>query len=682
MDNNHPAINNLPDFQHIEPSKIESQLQQLLNENRTTLSQLLGNKSAFTWQNLVEPLDDMADRLHQYWSPIVHLHSVADNQALRGAYQACLPFLEKYHTELDQNEALFQAYQAIAASPAFAQFNQPQRKIIENELRDFRLSGIHLPQEGKKQYAAIQQKLVPLSNQFEMNVLDATQGWTLLITDKAELAGLPQHALVAAEAAASEKGQQGWLLTLDYPCYDAVISYADNRKLREQMYFAYATRASDQGPQAGRWDNSTLITQILALRHEKARLLGFNNYVEYSLATKMAHTPDQVLHFLQDLVARVRPVAQREFDELRAFAKQHDGREELAAWDIPYYSEKQQQHLYQLTSETLRPYFPIEQVLAGMFALVARLYGITITEKKGISTWNPEVRFFEIFDQVGGRLVGQFYVDLYARNHKRSGAWMDEYRPRRLLQDGSLQIPIAYLTCNFTPPSADKPGLLTHEEVLTLFHEFGHGLHHLLTEIDYLGASGMQGVSWDAVELPSQFMEHWCWQRPVIDSIAKHYQTDEPLPESLWQNMLAAKNFHAGLFLIRQLEFALFDLRIHLEYDTNRPQQVQEILNDIRKNVGVIQPPTYHRFQHSFGHIFSGGYDAGYYSYLWADVLASDAFAKFEEDGIFNPSTGKQFLKTILSQGGSRDAMELFVAFRGREPDISALLRHRGLLPG
>lgn len=669
----------LPNFQQIDSTKIESELIQLLAENRAEIAQILQNNSEFSWDNFVTQLEILEDRLHRFWSPISHLHAVMDNPQLREAYQKCLPLLSEYETELGQNEVLYHAFRSLSSGPHQQKLNSAQRKIIDDELRDFRLSGIDLPENGKKRYAEIQQQLAMLTSKFDENLLDSTTHWELLITDLNELTGLPSHSIALAQTAAQNKQQQGWLLTLDFPCYDAVLTFADNRALREKMYIAYTTRASDQGPQAGQWDNSLVIDQVLALRHEEAQLLGYKNFVELSLVTKMVHKPEEVLKFLYDLVARVKPVAEKEIQQLTEFAKNYDGRDELASWDVAYYSEKLQQQRYHISREMLRPYFPVHQVLQGMFHLVERLYGIKIIEQKAENSWHPEVRFYQINDP-SGHAKGFFYVDLFARPNKRSGAWMGDYCSRFRLANGNLQLPVAYLTCNFTPPEQDKPALLTQEEVLTLFHEFGHGLQHLLTEIDYLSASGMNGVEWDAVELPSQFMEHFCWQRPIIDMIASHYETHEILPDDLWQKLLATRNFHAGLFLIRQLEFALFDLRLHLEYDPTKQGQVQAILNEVRAQVAVKIPPAYNRFQHSFGHIFAGGYAAGYYSYLWADVLASDAFAKFEEEGLFNQSTGHQFLKTVLGQGGSRHAIDIFKEFRGREPDITALLRHNGLL--
>ncbi len=679
MQSNQNQINQLPNFQVIDVNKIESELTQLLNNNRRRIEQLLESSTELSWDNFITQLEILDDQLHRFWSPISHLHSVMDNPQLRDAYQKCIPLLSEYETEIGQNEILFHAYQRLKAGPNHDKFNQTQRKIIEDELRDFRLSGIDLPPDKKKRYAEIQQQLALLASQFDANLLDATDKWDLLITDSDELKGLPSHTIALAKKAAAQKNQQGWLLTLDFPCYDAVLTFSEHRPLREKMYFAYTTRASDQGPQAGQWDNGKIIDQILSLRHEEAQILGYKNFVELSLVTKMAHEPHQVMKFLQDLIARVKPVAELEMNQLKEFAHNYAGQTDLAAWDIAYFSEKLQEQRFQISRELLRPYFPAQQVLRGMFDLVERLYGIKIVEQKAENTWHPDVRFYQINDSAD-HAKGYFYVDLFARPNKRSGAWMADYCSRFRFTDGHLQLPVAYLTCNFTPAEQNKAALLTHEEVLTLFHEFGHGLHHLLTEIDYLSAAGMNGFEWDAVELPSQFMEHWCWQRPVIDMIASHFETGELLPEDLWQKLIATRNFHAGLFLIRQLEFALFDLRLHLEYDPKQSNQAQAILNEVREQVAVIKPPPFNRFQHSFGHIFAGGYGAGYYSYLWADVLASDSFAKFEEEGLFNQAIGRQFLKAILAQGSSRHAIELFKEFRGREPDISALLRHNGLL--
>ena len=492
-----------------------------------------------------------------------------------------------------------------------------------------------------------------------------------------ELAGLPAGALGLMAQTAKQRNMEGWVLTLEFPSYIPVITYADNRDLRREMYEAYVTRASDAGPHAGRWDNTPVMEKILALRHESAQLLGFNNYAEFSIAPKMAQSTEQVLGFLTDLAERSLALAKNELEEVRAFAREYHRQNELEAWDIGYYSEKLRQHRYAISKEDLKPYFPEQRVVTGMFQVVNRLYGLDIRELANVEVWHPSVRFFEICD-AEGKLRGQFYLDLYARPNKRGGAWMDECISRKF-DAKKTQTPVAYLTCNFSPPVGDDPALFTHDEVLTLFHEFGHGLHHMLTKVDYPSVAGISGVPWDAVELPSQFMENWCWQREALDLIAGHYQSGAPLPEDLFHKMLAAKNFQVGMQMVRQLEFSLFDFRLHLEYDPASGPRVYETLNRVRDQVAVMKPPSFNRFPHSFSHIFAGGYAAGYYSYKWAEVLSSDAFAAFEEKGIFDRETGLRFLSTVLEQGGSREPMELFVAFRGREPTIDALLRHSGI---
>ena len=501
-------------------------------------------------------------------------------------------------------------------------------------------------------------------------------GWTKHVTDEAELAGLPESALDAAKQAAHQKDLQGWLFTLDIPSYLPVMLYADNRALREEMYRAYATRASEQGPNAGKWDNNPIIQETLALRTELASLLGFANYAERSIATKMASTTEQVVGFLRDLAAKSKPQAERELAEVRAFAAEKHGMDEMEAWDVPYYSEKLKQDRYSISDEILRPYFPEHKALTGLFTVVEKLYGLSISEVENADTWHKDVRLFSITDK-DGTLRGQFYLDLYARPKKRGGAWMDECRVRRVKASGELQAPVAYLTCNFNGPVGNKPALFTHDEVVTLFHEFGHGIHHMLTQMSVPGVSGINGVPWDAVELPSQFLENWCWQEEALGFISGHYETGEPLPKSLLDKMLAARDFQAAMQMIRQLEFSLFDFMLHME--DGKTADVQGVLNTVRDEVSVIQPPSFNRFQTSFGHIFAGGYAAGYYSYKWAEVLSADAFSRFEEEGIFNPQTGADFLHNILEMGGSREPMDLFVAFRGREPQVDALLRHNGI---
>jgi len=668
----------LPPFSCIKPDHVEPAIDTLLQQNRDLLQRLLADNKQYSWENLIQPLEEMDDRLDRAWSPVSHMNSVVNSDELRAAYNACLPKLSDYATELGQNEHLYRAYRAIADSAQYQQLDAAQKKIIDNALRDFHLSGVDLPPEKKQRYKEIQQRLSSLTTRFEENLLDATHAWHIQITDEARLAGLPDSARAMARQAGEEKGVDGWVFTLDFPSYYAVMSYADDRDLRSELHEAYVTRASDQGPHAGQWDNSQVMEEILALRHELAQLLGFDNYAERSLATKMAESPEQVLSFLHDLAKRAKPVAEQDLAELGEFARQQHGLEQLEPWDIAYYSEKLRQHKYAISQEDLKPYFPETRVIPGMFEVVKRLYGIDIVEIDSVDTWHPAVRFYEIRD-AQGELRGQFYLDLYARAKKRGGAWMDDCRGRLRHDNGELQTPVAYLTCNLTPPIGDKPALFTHDEVITLFHEFGHGLHHMLTRVDHIGVSGINGVAWDAVELPSQFMENWCWERDALNVITGHYQTGEPLPDELYQKMYAAKNFQAGMRMVRQLEFSLFDFRLHLEYDPQQGGRIQETLDQVREEVTVVKPAPYNRFQHGFAHIFAGGYAAGYYSYMWAEVLSADAFSLFEENGIFDRRTGQQFLISVLEQGGTREPMELFVDFRGREPQIEALLRHSGI---
>jgi oligopeptidase A len=678
MSNSLLEMTGLPPFSKIKPEEIEPAIDTLLKQNREQLQHLLANTGQYSWDNLIQPLEEMDDRLDRVWSPVSHMNSVVNSDELREAYNACLPKLSDYGTELGQNEQLYRAYKSIADSPEYEQLGAAQKKIIDNALRDFHLSGVDLPADKKQRYKEIQQRLSSLTTKFEENLLDATHAWHKQITDESQLSGLPESARAMAKQAAGDKQLDGWVFTLDFPSYYAILSYADDRKLRSEMHEAYVTRASDQGPGAGQWDNSEVMEEILALRHELAGLLGFANYAERSLATKMAESPDQVLSFLHDLARKAKPVAEQDLEELAVFAREEHGLDKLEPWDIAYYSEKLRQHKYAVSQEDLKAYFPESRVIPGMFEVVKRLYGIEIRETDDVDTWHPDVRFYEIRDGQGN-LRGQFYLDLYARAKKRGGAWMDDCRGRLRQHNGDLQTPVAYLTCNLTPPIGDDPALFTHDEVITLFHEFGHGLHHMLTQVDYIGVSGINGVAWDAVELPSQFMENWCWEREALDIITGHYQTGEPLPEDLYRKMYAAKNFQAGLRMVRQLEFALFDFRLHLEYDPAQGGRIQQILDQVRDEVTVVKPAPYNRFQHGFSHIFAGGYAAGYYSYLWAEVLSADAFSLFEENGIFDRPTGNRFLNSVLEQGGTREPMELFVSFRGREPEIDALLRHNGI---
>ena len=672
------SMTSLPPFSKIKPIVVEAAIDSLLAEGRALVERCLHKNEHYTWDNLIQPLAEMEDRISRVWSPVRHMNSVVNSDELRDAYNACLPKLTEYNTEMGHHAGLYQSYKAIRQSEAYQQLSQAQKKIIENALRDFHLSGVDLPDKKKARFKEISQNLSKLSTKFEENVLDASHGWDKLVTDENLLSGLPDSARASARQAAQHKERQGWLFTLDLPSYIAVMTYTDDRDLRHEMYEAYVTRASDQGPNAGKWDNTEIMEHFLALRHELAQLLGFKTYAHFSLATKMAHDTEHVLGFLHDLAKRSKPMAEKERLELEAFAQERYGIKPLEAWDIAYYSEKLRQHEYAITQEELKPFLPETCVISGMFAVVERLYDIKINELGGVDTWHKDVRFYEIQDR-NRQLLGQFYLDLYARPKKRGGAWMDECISRHRHAAGELQIPVAYLVCNLSPPVGNDPALFTHNEVLTLFHEFGHGLHHMLTRVDHIGVSGINGVAWDAVELPSQFMENWCWEREALDMITGHYKTGEPLPNTLQKKMYAAKNFQSGMQMVRQLEFALFDFRLHLEYDPKQGGRIQQILNEVRDEVAVVKPPAYNRFQHGFSHIFPGGYAAGYYSYKWAEVLSADAFSSFEKHGIFDRATGQSFLENILTQGGSREPMELFVKFRGREPTIDALLRHNGI---
>ncbi|WP_421241291.1 oligopeptidase A [Aeromonas enteropelogenes] len=672
------TMDSLPPFSQIQPEQVQPAVTQAIADCKQKIADVLAKQEPRTWDSLIAPLEEVNDRLARIWSPVSHLNSVLNSEALRAAHDACLPLLSEFQTYVGQHEGLYQAYRELAESDDFPRLDDAQRKEIQNTLRDFRLSGIGLPAEAQQRYGEIQARLSELASRFSNNVLDATQGWHKLVADEAELAGLPESVLAAARQMAEQKGKQGWLFTLDIPSYLPVMMYADNRELRAEMYEAFTTRASDQGPNAGKWDNSAIMTELLALRRELAQLLGFANYAELSLATKMADKTEQVVNFLTDLARRSLPQGKAELEEIRAFAAEQHGQSELAAWDLAYYAEKLKQHKFSISDEQLRPYFPASKVVKGLFEVVKRVFGMKVRERLGIDTWHPDVRFYDIFD-ADDELRGSFYLDLYAREHKQGGAWMDVCLGRRYRRDGSLQKPVAYLTCNFNGPVDGKPALFTHNEVVTLFHEFGHGIHHMLTRVDVAGVAGINGVAWDAVELPSQFLENWCWESEALAFISGHYETGEPLPADLLEKMMAARNFQAAMQMLRQLEFALFDFRLHQEFDPAKPDQIPALLDEVRSQVAVMTPPAFNRFQHSFSHIFAGGYAAGYYSYKWAEVLSADAFSRFEEEGIFNSVTGQSFLRHILEKGGSKEPMELFKAFRGREPRVDALLRHSGI---
>ncbi|MBU2932999.1 oligopeptidase A [Vibrio cyclitrophicus] len=672
------TFTDLPPFSQIKPEHVKPAVEQVIEACRNKIEQVLEGNTSPSWDNLVAPIEEVDDRLGRIWSPVSHMNSVVNSDELREAYESCLPVLSEYGTWVGQHKGLFEAYKAIKASEAFSALNRAQQKTITDALRDFELSGIGLPADEQHRYGEISKRQSELGSQFSNNVLDATMGWSKQVTDVAELAGMPESALAAAQAAAQAKELEGYLLTLDIPSYLPVMTYCDNQALRKELYEAYVTRASDRGPNAGKWDNTEIITEQLKLRHEIARMLGFSTYSEKSLSTKMAETPDQVLGFLNDLAVKAKPQGEREVEELRQFAEKEFGISELNLWDIAYYSEKQKQNLFEISDEELRPYFPESNVVSGLFEVLNRVFGMSVTEREGVDTWHESVRFFDIFDATG-TLRGSFYLDLYAREHKRGGAWMDDCRGRRITESGELQTPVAYLTCNFNKPVGDKPALFTHDEVVTLFHEFGHGIHHMLTQVDAGAVSGINGVPWDAVELPSQFLENWCWEEEALSFISGHFETGEALPKEMLEKMLAAKNFQSAMFILRQLELGLFDFTLHTEYDPEVGARVLETLADVKSKVSVLPSLDWNRFSHSFGHIFAGGYSAGYYSYLWAEVLSADAFSAFEEEGIFNTETGNRFLNNILEMGGSEEPMELFKRFRGREPQIDAMLRHAGI---
>ena len=672
------TMTGLPPFSQIKPEHVEPAVTEAIKLCRESIESVLANDAPFTWDNLVAPLEESDDKLNRIFSPVSHLNGVLNSEELRQAYEACLPKLSEYSTWVGQNADLYKAYQQVADSGEFKELTAVQQKVINDALRDFKLSGIALAPEQQKRYGEISMRLSELGSNFSNNVLDATAGWTKLITDEAQLAGLPQSAIDAAKAAAQEKEQDGWLFTLDFPSYLPVLTYADDASFREEMYTAFSTRASDQGPNASQWDNSEIINETLALRHELAQLLDFNSFADKSLATKMAENPAQVVDFLEDLAAKSKPQAQRDLDELRAFAKEHYNADNLQVWDMAYYGEKLKQHTYAISDEELRPYFPEDKAVAGLFEVVSRLYGLTITEQPDADVWHKDVKYYNISDR-NGEHRGSFYFDLYARANKRGGAWMADCLDRRVKADGQLQDPVAFLTCNFNKPVGDNPALFTHDELVTLFHEFGHGLHHMLTKIDISAVSGISGVPWDAVELPSQFLENWCWQEEALAFISGHYETGEPLPKEMLDKLLAARNYHSAMQMIRQLEFSLFDFKLHLNYDPQVGARVGEVLDEVRQQYSVVIPPSFNRFQHGFSHIFAGGYAAGYYSYKWAEVLSADAFSRFEDEGIFNRETGISFLESILEQGGSQEPMALFKNFMGREPQVDALLRHSGI---
>lgn len=666
----------LPAFSAIEAQHVEPAIDALLGRNQAGIDALLASKEARSFDSVLRRCEQLEDDLSRAWAPVSHLHGVKDSDALRSAYAAAQEKIVAFQTALGQNRDLYAAVKAVHDSADFAALPRAARTLVEHELRDFQLAGVALEEPARSRFREISNELARLSTEFEEAVLDATDAWSEPVTDLAALAGIPESGLAVLRGAASERQQDGWLVTLKQPSVQAVLNFANDRELRARVYRAYQTRASDQSD-GGRFDNSARIEQILALRHEAAQLLGFASSAEESLATKMAKTPSQVLEFLHDFVAKARPMALRDLEELRAFARDELGIDDLKPWDVGYASEKLRERKYALSEEELKPYFPLDSVLDGLFAVIARVLGIRARLREGVDVWHPDVRYYDLLD-ADDIVVAGAYIDLFARTGKRGGAWMDVCTTR-MRHAQSLQLPVAFLTCNFAPPGADMPSLLTHDDVVTLFHEFGHGLHHMLTAMDLAGVSGINGVEWDAVELPSQFMENFAWSREGLDLIARHWQTGEPLPQALFDRMQAARNFQSGLFLVRQLEFGLFDFRLHHEFDPARGARVMEILAEVRAVVSVLPPPEWNRFPHAFTHIFSGGYGAGYYCYLWAEVLSADAFERFEEEGVFNPDTGAAWRKEVLAVGSSRPALESFIEFRGREPSPDALLRSYGI---
>lgn len=665
----------LPRFAEIKTEHVAPAIEQLLAEMGALVEQLLADAAAPTWQNFVAPMEDANERVSRAWGPVGHLNAVMNSPELREVYNATLPKITAFYAELGQNLALFDKFKRLRNSPEFLALSDVRKKVIENELRDFRLGGAELADDKKARYLEIQEKLSELSSRFSDNLLDATNDYSLLISDKNELSGLPEDALQAAAEAATEAGKKGWLFTLKAPSYMPVMQFSNNRALREKLYRAYSTRASEFGK--AEQDNSALMNEIVALRGEEARVLGFANFGELSLAAKMADTPKQVVEFMRELAQRARPFAEKDLVELREFAREKLNLNELNSWDVSYASEKLREQRYAFSEQEVKQYFPEDAVLPGMFKVVETLYGLQIKAAKA-EVWHESVRFFDICTAQGA-LVGQFYLDLYARNNKRGGAWMDDVIGRRRKADGALQTPVAYLNCNFSAPVGGKPAVFTHDEVITLFHEFGHGLHHLLTEIEELAVSGINGVEWDAVELPSQFMENFCWEYAVLQDMTRQVETGEKLPRALFDKMLAAKNFQSGLTTLRQIEFSLFDMLMHSDFEAGGAQSILQLLDEVRSEVAVLIPPAFNRFPNSFSHIFAGGYAAGYYSYKWAEVLSADAYSLFEENGVLNPTVGARFRAEILAMGGSRGAMQSFTAFRGRAPNIDALLRHNGL---
>ena len=678
------GINSLPLFTQINPASIEEELTLVIAENKQAINTLCATDPV-DYENILFILEQVDNKLTKLWSPISHLNSVMNTEELRSVYTKCLPLLSDYSTEMGQHKGLYTLITQLSEKDNGS--DASRSKVISNSLKNFKLSGIDLTENQQKQFKKLSSELIKLTSKFSDNVLDATQAWTKEITDKAKLKGLPDSALEMAATLAEQRNvkreaddrnnNKSWLLTLDFPIFNAVMTYAENHELRKEIYTAFTTRASEQGAGNEKLDNSKVMEGIIKLRTQKAKALGFDSYAEQSLYKKMATDSEQVISFLTDLLKKSKNQAHQEMKAMQDFASKELDLDELQTWDLSFVREKLQHHLLDYSEEKIKPWFSVENVLTGLFELVEKLYDCRITIKDDIDVWHKDVRFYEIYDKADNH-IASFYLDLYARQHKRGGAWMDSHCGR-CLQDGEVQIPVDYLTCNSSSPTANKPALFTHDEVITLFHEFGHGLHHMLTKVDYLDVSGISGVEWDAVELPSQFMENWCWQRESLDLFAKHFETGELIPDELFDKMVKTRHFNSGLAMLRQLEFALFDMRLHMDSNIETYEQISSILEEVRKETSILSPPDFNRFQNSFSHVFAGGYAAGYYSYKWAEVLSADAFSKFEETGLFNKETAQSFLHEVLEVGGTRSANESFEAFRGRAPDIAALLKYSGI---
>lgn len=660
-------------------NNLSAQIQAALAAYKHQIAQIKTNKS-FTWGNTIQPLEEAAEKLDRFWNVLEHENAVRNTPQVRAEYEKLLPILTDFHTDVLQDEELYKIYLGIKNDHNFAQLTSAQKSIINKALEGFELGGIKLPSKERTEFKELHQRLISLENNFSNNVLDSTESWTYHVTtsQKDLLDGIPEHAINLAKNKAQEQNKTGWIFTLDYPCFIAIMAHANNRQLREEFHIAYYTRASNQGPLAGKLDNTPIIAEILKIRQQLARLIGLNNFAEYSLIPKMAQDVAQVKEFLMSLVAKAKPQGKREFKELCEFAKQQGFAQELAPWDLMYFTEKMRKAKYDISEEELRPYFPEPIVLQGLFKLAKKLFGINITEEFDFASWHDSVRMFKVVDQ-DNKLRGHFYIDLYTREGKRGGAWMAECISRIRFANGALQTPIAYLNCNFAPPETNKPGLFTHQDVITLFHEFGHTIHHVLTQVDYFSAAGLNGVEWDAVELPSQFMENWAWEWDIVKEISKNIDTGEHLPKATFDRLLESKNFQSAMFLLRQLEFSIFDLRIHENAPEDQNRSAHDILQEVRKQTAVVPISPLNRFENSFSHIFAGGYAAGYYSYLWAEVLSCDAFDKFISSNDLHADLGKQFMVKILEKGSSMPAMDLFVAFAGRKPEVDALLKHHAI---